>query len=67
MVHLPGGAHTIFLAVMALIFFGPRKLPELMHSIGDGSAQMKTDLNDFVFVAVTACFLSAIVWITLAN
>ena len=46
MVHLPGGVNMIFLAVLALIFFGPRKLPELMRSIGQGIAQFKKAMNE---------------------
>ncbi len=47
MIHLPGGANMIILVVMALLFFGPRKLPEVRRSIGEGIAEFKKAMNDF--------------------
>ena len=41
-----GIPEMIIIAVVALIFFGPRKLPELGRSIGKSLAEFKRASND---------------------
>lgn len=38
--------HLLVLAVIALFVFGPRRLPELGKSLGDGIRALKAGLND---------------------
>lgn len=42
-----GFAEMMFIAVIALIFFGPRKLPELGKSLGETLGQFKRASEDF--------------------
>ncbi len=41
-----GIPEMIIIAVVALIFFGPRKLPELGRSLGKSLAEFKRASND---------------------
>jgi sec-independent protein translocase protein TatA len=42
-----GGQEIIFILVLALIVFGPRKLPEIGKSIGKMMAEFRKASNDF--------------------
>jgi TatA/E family protein of Tat protein translocase len=42
-----GGTELIFILVIALIFFGPRKLPSLARSMGKGLAEFRKASDDF--------------------
>lgn len=42
-----GGTELIFILVIALIFFGPRKLPELAKTMGKGLAEFRKASDDF--------------------
>jgi TatA/E family protein of Tat protein translocase len=42
-----GGQEIIFILVLALIVFGPRKLPEIGKSIGRMMAEFRKASNDF--------------------
>ena len=46
MINMPGGPEIVVIAAIALLFFGPRKLPELARSIGQGIAQFKKAVNE---------------------
>jgi len=41
MFHLPAGPELIVILVIALIVFGPKKLPEIGKSIGQGLRELK--------------------------
>ena len=41
-----GGTELMVIMVIALLIFGPRKLPELGRSIGKGLAEFKRASND---------------------
>ena len=38
--------HLIFLAILALIFFGPKRLPELGKGLGEGIRGFKEAMKD---------------------
>ena len=38
---MPGGSEWIFIVLVVLIFFGGRKIPELMKGIGRGMREFK--------------------------
>ena len=42
-----GSAELLFILVIALIFFGPRKLPQLARSMGKGLAEFRKASDDF--------------------
>jgi TatA/E family protein of Tat protein translocase len=42
-----GTTELIFILVIALIFFGPRKLPQLARSMGKGLAEFRKASDDF--------------------
>lgn len=42
-----GSTELIFILVVALIFFGPRKLPQLAKSMGKGLAEFRKASDDF--------------------
>jgi sec-independent protein translocase protein TatA len=42
-----GMPEIVILLVLALIVFGPQKLPELCRSLGKGMAEFKRASNDF--------------------
>lgn len=42
-----GSTELLFILVVALIFFGPRKLPQLAHSIGKSLAEFRKASDDF--------------------
>lgn len=42
-----GGTELLFILVVALIFFGPRKLPQLARSMGKGLAEFRKASDDF--------------------
>lgn len=42
-----GSTELIFILVVALIFFGPRKLPQLARSMGKGLAEFRKASDDF--------------------
>ena len=46
MLNLPAGPEIIIIAALALLFFGPRKLPELARSLGQGIAQFKRAVHE---------------------
>jgi len=41
-----GATEIIVIAVVALLLFGPKKLPEMMQSVGKGIKDFKKSLND---------------------
>ncbi|MCK9425646.1 MAG: twin-arginine translocase TatA/TatE family subunit [Ignavibacteriaceae bacterium] len=41
-----GATEIIVIAVVALLLFGPKKLPELMQSVGKGIKDFKKSLNE---------------------
>jgi len=41
-----GATEIILIAVVALLLFGPKKLPEMMQSIGKGIKDFKKSLNE---------------------
>lgn len=42
-----GSTEFIFILIVALIFFGPRKLPQLARSMGKGLAEFRKASDDF--------------------
>jgi sec-independent protein translocase protein TatA len=42
-----GSFELLFILVIALIFFGPRKLPQLARSVGKGLAEFRKASDDF--------------------
>ena len=42
-----GSTEMIFILLIALIFFGPRKLPQLARSMGKGMAEFRKASDDF--------------------
>jgi TatA/E family protein of Tat protein translocase len=42
-----GSTELLFILVVALIFFGPRKLPDLARSMGKGLAEFRKASDDF--------------------
>lgn len=42
-----GSTELLFILVVALIFFGPRKLPQLARSMGKGMAEFRKASDDF--------------------
>ena len=42
-----GSTELLFILVVALIFFGPRKLPQLARSMGKGLAEFRKASDDF--------------------
>ena len=42
-----GATELIFILAIALIFFGPRKLPQLARSMGKGMAEFRKASDDF--------------------
>ena len=42
-----GSTELIFILVIALIFFGPRKLPQLARSMGKGLSEFRKASDDF--------------------
>jgi TatA/E family protein of Tat protein translocase len=42
-----GSTELLFILVIALIFFGPRKLPQLARSVGKGLAEFRKASDDF--------------------
>jgi Tat protein translocase TatB subunit len=42
-----GSFELLFILVVALIFFGPRKLPQLARSVGKGLAEFRKASDDF--------------------
>lgn len=42
-----GSTELLFILVMALIFFGPRKLPQLSRSLGKNIAEFRKASEDF--------------------
>jgi TatA/E family protein of Tat protein translocase len=42
-----GSTELLFILVMALVFFGPRKLPQLSRSLGKGLAEFRKASEDF--------------------
>ncbi|MFQ5718689.1 MAG: twin-arginine translocase TatA/TatE family subunit [Acidobacteriota bacterium] len=41
-----GGPELVVLAILALLIFGPRKLPQLGRSVGKGLAELRRAGND---------------------
>ncbi|MFA6980276.1 MAG: twin-arginine translocase TatA/TatE family subunit [Ignavibacteriaceae bacterium] len=41
-----GATEIILIGVVALLLFGPKKLPEMMQSIGKGIKDFKKSLNE---------------------
>jgi TatA/E family protein of Tat protein translocase len=42
-----GGAEILFLAVLALLLFGPRRLPEIGRTIGRGLSEFRRATHEF--------------------
>ena len=42
-----GSTESLFILIVALIFFGPRKLPQLARSMGKGLAEFRKASDDF--------------------
>ena len=43
---LPGGSEWIIIALVVLLLFGGKKIPELMKGLGTGVRSFKEGLND---------------------
>ena len=43
---LPGGGEWIIIAIVILILFGGRKIPELMRGLGSGIKEFKRGVKD---------------------
>ena len=43
---LPGGGEWIIIALVILVLFGGRKIPELMRGLGSGIKEFKKASND---------------------
>ncbi len=43
---LPGGSEWIIIALVVLLLFGGKKIPELMKGLGKGVRSFKEGLND---------------------
>lgn len=43
---LPGGSEWIIIALVVLMLFGGKKIPELMKGLGKGVRSFKEGLND---------------------
>ncbi len=43
---LPGGSEWIIIALVVLLLFGGKKIPELMKGLGKGVRSFKDGLND---------------------
>ena len=41
-----GGQEIIIIALLILLLFGGKKIPELMHGLGKGVSQFKKGMND---------------------
>ena len=41
-----GTGEIIFIAAVVLLFFGGKKIPELMHGLGKGVRSFKTGMNE---------------------
>ncbi|MBR4187222.1 MAG: twin-arginine translocase TatA/TatE family subunit [Bacteroidaceae bacterium] len=41
-----GGQEIIIIALVILLLFGGKKIPELMHGLGKGVSQFKKGMND---------------------
>ena len=46
MLSLPGGSEWIIIALVVLLLFGGKKIPELMRGLGKGVRNFKDGLND---------------------
>src|SRR5687767_14437458 len=42
-----GGTELLFILIIALVFFGPRKLPQLSRSLGKSIAEFRKASEDF--------------------
>lgn len=42
---LPAGGEWIVIALVALLIFGGKKIPELMHGVGKGIRSFKEGMN----------------------
>ncbi len=40
--------HLIFLAILGLLLFGPKRLPEIGRSLGSGLREFKSSMNGIV-------------------
>ncbi len=43
--NMPTGWEWILVIILALIVLGPKRLPDLMRSIGDGIRELKKSMN----------------------
>ena len=43
---MPSGSEWIIIALIILLLFGGKKIPELMHGIGKGVRSFKTGMNE---------------------
>lgn len=41
-------SHVLFVIIIAILVFGPRKLPELARSLGEGIREFKKAMNESV-------------------
>ncbi len=44
--HMPGGTQLLIIALIILILFGGRKIPELAKGLGSGIKNFKNALNE---------------------
>ena len=44
---LPGGGEWIIIAIVILVLFGGRKIPELMRGLGSGIKEFKNARKDY--------------------